>query len=269
MNKQLVGIRAALSENVFRRLSELCLCKDRALDEERLRRLVQRAIDRSWLLHRAIETNAYARLTQAYDERKAANDAVTSARRDLKTVLDDPGQGIDLLVEAEFAERFAKAQRKLQVVETGFEKAVEQAVRDFKEIEFMERDRLMDALRMLEGEFVMLSSSMPRDGPGRPSRKDHLECRFFVYEFVTAVERAGGKLKFNKNYGGPLFDALEQLAPHLPPPVAEDLSFRLLADVRRKPRHKAVEVEIPYFINGVLLEMIRDGKFAVLQGEKS
>jgi hypothetical protein len=268
VSKQL-RVRDALSDDVFRKLDELCRCKDGALDEQRLRRLVQRAIDRSWLLHRAIETGTYARLMQAWDKQRAAADAVTSARRDLKAALGDPGARIDLLAEEALAEQFVKAGRKLQAVRTGVEKAFEQAARNFKEIEFLERDRLMDALQMLEGEFVMLSSSMPRDRPGRPSKKDHLECRFFVYELVTAVERAGGKLKFNKNYGGPLFDAVKQLAPHLPPPVAEDVSFRLLADIRRKPRYKAVEVGIPYFIYGFLYEMIRDGKFDVLQDKKS
>jgi hypothetical protein len=268
VTKQL-SVRVALSDDVFRKLDELCRCKDRALDEKWLRRLVQRAIDRSWLLHKAIETGAYRRLMEARDRQRAAADAVTSARRDLKTALGDPGPRIDLLAEERLAEQFVKACRKLQAVGSGVEKAVEQAVRDLKEIEFMGRDRLMAALHMLEGEFGMLSSSMPRKGPGRPSKKDHLECRFFVYELVTAVERAGGKLKFNKNYGGPLLDALAQLAPHLPPPVTEDVSLRLLADVRRKPRYKAVEVEIPYFIIDFLVEMIREGKFAIFQGEKS
>jgi hypothetical protein len=264
-------VRAALSEDVFRKLDELCRCKDSALDEKRLRRLVQRAIDRSWLLHRAIETGAYARLMQAWDNQRAAADGVRSARSDLKTALGDPGPMIDLLAEEALAERFVKARRKLRVAGTRVEKAVEQAVRDFKEIEFMERDRLTAALFLLDGEFVMSAWRVPKEGRGRkPAKKDHFECRHFVCELLTAVRRSGGELRFDRNANrGTLLDAFEHLSPYLPRRVRHDKSARLLADVKQNcPKH-TTDLEIPFWLGGFLTEMIRAGKFAIFQGKES
>jgi hypothetical protein len=107
------------------------------------------------------------------------------------------------LAEEALAEQFVKARRKLQAVGTGVEKAVEQAVRNFKEIEFMERDRLTGALDLLDGEFVMSAWTVPKNGRGRkPAKKDHFECRYFVHELLTAVRRSGGELSFEMPTGG-------------------------------------------------------------------
>jgi hypothetical protein len=175
------------------------------------------------------------------------------------------------LAEEALAEQFVKARRKLQAVGTGVEKAVEQAVRNFKEIEFMERDRLTGALDLLDGEFVMSAWTVPKNGRGRkPAKKDHFECRYFVHELLTAVRRSGGELSFDRNANrGALLDAFEHLAPYLPRCVRDDKSARLLADVNQNwPKH-TTDLEIPFWLGGFLTDMIKAGKFAIFQGKES
>jgi hypothetical protein len=77
------------------------------------------------------------------------------------------------------------------------------------------------------------SSPQPRN-VGRPAgSKRGLECRYFVYDLLTVVAKAGGKLTFDKNHGGgTLPSALELIAPFLPPPMVEGkFSPSLLAEV--------------------------------------
>jgi hypothetical protein len=264
-------VRAALSDDVFRELYKLCRCKDRALDGEQLRRLVQRAVDRSWLVHRAIETGAYSRWMEAQGRQRAAADAVTSTLQDLKAALDDPQPRIDLLAVEALAQRFVKARRKLQAVGNGIEKAIEQAVRDFKEIEFMDRDRLTAALTFVDGELVMSAWTVPKNGRGRkPAKKDHFECRHFVHELLTAVRRSGGRLSFDRNANrGALRDAFEYLAPDLPHRVRDSKSARLFADVNQNWPTHTTDLEIPLWLGGFLTEMIKAGKFAIFQGKES
>jgi hypothetical protein len=264
-------VRATLGADVVRGLCEICRRKDRALDEEQFGWLVQRAIDRSWLLHRGIETGAYVRLMQALDKQKTAACAVVSAHHDLKTALDDSDPRIDLSAVEAFAVRFVNARRKLQGGEAGVEKVVKRAVRDFKEIEFMEHDRLMAALSLLEGEFVMSAWAVPKNGRGRkPAKRDHLECRHFVHELLTAVHRSGGECSFDRNANrGALLDVFEHLAPYLPQRVRDDKSARLLADVNQNWPTHTIDLEIPLWLGGFLMEMIKAGKFANLQTKES
>jgi hypothetical protein len=150
------------------------------------------------------------------------------------------------------------------------EKAVNQAVRDFGEIHFMERDRLMTALLMLDGEFVVSALSIPQNGRGRPLKKDHLECRYFVHELLTAVRSSGGELNFDRNPNkGTLLDAFEHLAPHLPQRIRDDKSARLLADVNQNWPTHTIDLKIPLWLGGFLMEMIKAGKFANLQSKES
>ena len=145
-----------------------------------------------------------------------------------------------------------KARRKLKAISAGIEKVHKQVVRDFREIELMEHERLMTAFSMLDGEFIMLDSSAPQNGPGRPAGKGKLESRCFVYGLLMAVRRAGGELRFDRVYKGVLLAALEVLANYLPASVKDGLSLRLLHDVCRNPSH-TVDMEIPYFMDSFLM----------------
>jgi hypothetical protein len=77
-----------------------------------------------------------------------------------------------------------------------------------------------------------LPRKIQRRGSGRPAgSQKNPEGRAFVHGLLTAVDRVGGKLIFNKNHPGrsTLLPALRLLKPYVPDGVT-NLSHALLAE---------------------------------------
>jgi hypothetical protein len=93
--------------------------------------------------------------------------------------------------------------------------------------------------------YGMAGTAQPqRRRPGRP--KKHLEARSFVRNLLTAVASAGGELRYDKNQEfGTLRDALDLLAPFLPPRLISGLSANALADILAEWRAEITGWKLP------------------------
>jgi len=258
------SVSSEMSDSLLQKLREITTHKGYVPDGAELRGGVECAIRNSWLFHNMALATPCLRDSQLYPllvgEGETTNHKLTTreaaARKALELALkqsdefdmmfqdaQSKGNGYEFMMEHTVSRkgdplgRLITATREFLAVLEELHRRAQAFGREYVHVRAEVRAKLWSiegADRVLQQYFQNPPLQRPKMARGRPigSRK-HLACRAFVRDLLTAVDNAGGRLVFNKNYpeNGTLLPVLRLLRPHLPQGVICSPPPRLLAEI--------------------------------------